>query len=96
VKLGVAQNLHVAICPKDPSARIFSRCDIANHNALQNHTSTLNPAQAVHDFDPDFQRLQSEIMECRSIILKKCEGNASARFGLSELITSAYRPDKIF
>jgi len=39
---------------------------------------------------------QSEIMECRSIILKKREGNASWRFGLPELIKSTYRPDKIF
>jgi len=47
VALGVAQNLHASILPKDHWSKIFSRCDIAGNKALQNHTSALDPAQAL-------------------------------------------------
>ena len=92
----VAQKLHASISPKDQSSTNISRREIASNKALQNQTSTLDPTQAVDELDSEVLRDRSEIMECRSIILNKCESDASSRFRLSELIKSAYRPDKIF
>jgi len=61
MKLGVAQNLHASISPKDQSSTIFSRREITSDKALQNHTSGLDPAQRAREFGVDFSCLSPKI-----------------------------------
>jgi hypothetical protein len=90
MKLGVAQKLHASISPKDQSSTIFSRREITSDKALQKSHFESRSSAKQSGIRCELQLSQSENMECRSIILKKCAAGALSVFLLSEIIKSAY------